>query len=852
MRCLVQGAVMIELRVLGALRLTAPNRDDVANLTRQARRAALLAYLAAATPRGSHRRDKLLALFWPELDQARARAALNQAVYVLRATLGEEAIVPRGDGALGLTDVVWCDAVAFEAALDAGNVGDALALYRGDLLDGFFISGAPEFEHWLDGERARLRERASEAAWALAETRAAAGDVVDAERWARRAADLVPADEARVRRLMTFLLGLGDRAAAVRAYEVFVARLRQEYELEPSAETEALAASLRREEQHAAAPHALTPVSSPIATVQARPGHRRRLGWVAASVAVVAALAAGGWVALHSREWPPRTVVRFTLEFPSGQQVATGIGGTTIALSPDGSELVYLGRGPQGNQLFLRPLDRVEALPIPHTRGAYLPFYSPDGTWVGFVMANTIRKVPAAGGPAITVCQVELNVTGASWGPNDVIVFSTARGLWRVPASGGQPRVLAAADTARGERYRWPDVLPNGRAAVFTRTDETGFHLAAVSSETGAVVPLGLDGTSPRFVAPGYLIFGRPDGALLAAAFDQHALRITGPAFPIAEGVLVSKLGTSRDGALAYVAAPRADRSLVLVNRDGRAETLPLSPQRFTNARFSPDGRRIATDLSPPGMDQPDIWVLDRVAGTFRRLTFDSGSYAPVWSPDGSRLAFASKPGGRPFGSAIRWISSDGAGPPETLLPFNSQFPAAFTPDGRLLVEINDPVTAYDVWIVSPHGPRGREPYLRGPSEEHSPAPSPDGQWLAYVSDESGRDEVYVRAFPTPGAPVLVSSAGGREPRWAPSGREVFYRSEKGMVAVAVNTAPSFRVGRAQVLFDDKRYLAHPYGTAYDVDPAGRFLMIQGGTEGPQVVVALNWLAQLRGPLATR
>ena len=852
MRRLVQGAVMIELRVLGALRLTAPNRDDVANLTRQARRAALLAYLAAATPRGSHRRDKLLALFWPELDQARARGALNQAVYVLRATLGEEAIVPRGDGALGLTDVVWCDAVAFEAALDAGNVGDALALYRGDLLDGFFISGAPEFEHWLDGERARLRERASEAAWALAETRAAAGDVVDAERWAKRAADLVPADEARVRRLMTFLLGLGDRAAAVRAYEVFVARLRQEYELEPSAETEALAASLRREEQHAAAPHALTPVSSPIATVQARPGHRRRLGWVAASVAVVAALAAGGWVALHSREWPPRTVVRFTLEFPSGQQVATGIGGTTIALSPDGSELVYLGRGPQGNQLFLRPLDRVEALPIPHTRGAYLPFYSPDGTWVGFVMANTIRKVPAAGGPAITVCQVELNVTGASWGPNDVIVFSTARGLWRVPASGGQPRVLAAADTARGERYRWPDVLPNGRAAVFTRTDETGFHLAAVSSETGAVVPLGLDGTSPRFVAPGYLIFGRPDGALLAAAFDQHALRITGPAFPIAEGVLVSKLGTSRDGALAYVAAPRADRSLVLVNRDGRAETLPLSPQRFTNARFSPDGRRIATDLSPPGMDQPDIWVLDRVAGTFRRLTFDSGSYAPVWSPDGSRLAFASKPGGRPFGSAIRWISSDGAGPPETLLPFNSQFPAAFTPDGRLLVEINDPVTAYDVWIVSPHGPRGREPYLRGPSEEHSPAPSPDGQWLAYVSDESGRDEVYVRAFPTPGAPVLVSSAGGREPRWAPSGREVFYRSEKGMVAVAVNTAPSFRVGRAQVLFDDKRYLAHPYGTAYDVDPAGRFLMIQGGTEGPQVVVALNWLAQLRGPLATR
>ena len=210
---------MIELRVLGTLQLTSPDRREAGSLVHQAKRAALLAYLAAAAPRGSHRRDTLLALFWPELDQARARAALNQTVYVLREALGEDALGPRGDGALGVSDAVWCDATAFEAALDAGNPAEALALYRGDLLEGFFISEAPEFERWLDGERERLRRRASEGAWNLAEARAVAGDEFEAQRWARQAADWFPADEAGARRLMTFLHALGDRAAAIRAYE---------------------------------------------------------------------------------------------------------------------------------------------------------------------------------------------------------------------------------------------------------------------------------------------------------------------------------------------------------------------------------------------------------------------------------------------------------------------------------------------------------------------------------------------------------------------------------------------------------------------------------------------------------
>ena len=844
---------MIELRVLGALQINGSGGREVEPLAHQAKRAALLAYLAAATPRGLHRRDKLLALFWPELDQARARAALNQAVYVLRATLGEDALLPHGDGALGLGDGVWCDAVAFEAALDAGRPAEALKLYRGDLLEGFFISGAPEFEHWLDGERERLRLRASEGAWALAEAAAAAGDPFEAARWARWAAERRPADEMVIRRLMTFLHGLGDRAAATRAYQDLVDRLAQEYELQPSAETEALAASIRQEDRTPGR-RWVGPASTP-PTAALLPGKKRSLGWAVASVALVTVLAAGAVFWFGGREPSRDALVRFTLEFPRGQGMAD-VAGPTIALSPDGSYLAYVGSGPQGTQLFLRSMDQVGARPIEHTRGALMPFFSPDGAWLGFVIEDGIRKVPLAGGPAITVCNVTTNVVGASWGGgrNDVIVFATPAGLWQVPAGGGVARILALSDTARGVRYRWPDVLPSGRGAAFTQVDDSGFHLAAVSLETGAVQSLDLQGTSPRFVAPGYLLFARTDGALLAAAFDQEAMRITGPAIPIADGVLVgsagpAKLGASREGVLAYVPWASAERTLELVDRTGHADTVPVPRQAFNAVRFSPDGRRVATSVLPPDADRPDIWEVNLAASTFRRVTFDSGSVSPVWSADGRRIAFAYKPGGRPFGYAVRWISTDGSDSAETLLPFAfGQFPVAFTPDGRALVlQIRHPGSGFDIWTLPMHGERTLRPYLRGPSDEHSPAVSPDGRWLAYVSNESGRDEVYVRPFPGSGTPILLSSGGGREPRWAASGREIFYRAERGMVAAAVTTSPSFRVGRRIALFDDKPYLAHLYGPAYDVHPDGRrFLMIRRGLESPEVVVVLNWSARRR------
>ena len=304
----------VELRVLGSLRLTATDGRDLESLIRQPKRTALLAYLAAAVPRGYQRRDTLLALFWPELDETRARAALNQALYVLRNALGEQAIRTRGDNEVALDGgVVWCDAGAFETALNAGRPTDALQHYGGDLLEGFFVAGAPGFERWTSAERARLRQRASEGAWAVADGLAAQGDAVDATRWARKAADLMPADEAVARRLMTFLHRLGDRAAALRAYEAFAWQLSKEYELEPSAETQDLAAAIRQDDAPAriarARPEPAAP--PPIQTPPATRRIRRRLTTV--GVVVLAGLAAlGVWLrsaAEGAADALPRVVV---------------------------------------------------------------------------------------------------------------------------------------------------------------------------------------------------------------------------------------------------------------------------------------------------------------------------------------------------------------------------------------------------------------------------------------------------------------------------------------------------------------------------------------------------------------
>jgi len=306
---------MVELRILGPLEIGAADGRDVAILARQPKRVALLAYLAS-TPRRMHRRETLLALFWPESDDSHARQALNQTLHMLRRSLGDHAIVTRGDDEVGVnSEAVWCDVPAFESALEARRPAEALTLYRGAFLEGFFPGAGLEFERWIDRERDRLRERASEGAWAMADAAAAEGDQVQAERWARRAVALLPADEAVVRRLMNFLAALGDRAAALRAYEAFAWRLGEDHELRPSPETDALALAIRNQASGTRGQNGLerpsdpTMVDQPGATTASarqitdqppRPAARRRF-FVAVAIAAVATTLGLGY---HLRNQP--------------------------------------------------------------------------------------------------------------------------------------------------------------------------------------------------------------------------------------------------------------------------------------------------------------------------------------------------------------------------------------------------------------------------------------------------------------------------------------------------------------------------------------------------------------------
>ena len=839
----------IDLRVFGSLQLTATDGRDLESLLRQPKRTALLAYLAAAVPRGFHRRDTLLALFWPELDDSRARGALNQALYILRNALGDQGILTRGDAEIALsTEVVRCDAAAFESALDAGRPADALALYGGDFLAGFFVPDAPEFERWVSRERERFRHRAAEGAWALAELKATEGDAVQGARWARRAADLLPADEGVIRRLMLFLDRIGDRAAALRAYEAFAWRLNAEYELEPSAETQALAVTLREQGRRPAEVRFINGFSSSSASILVSARRRPSLGWAAAAaLLMVAALTTGFWASQRVADAVPRSVIRESLDLPGGKVIAGGVPGATFAFTPDGTRLAYLAEGEAGPQIAIRALDELTISPVQHTRGAYLPFFSANGDWLGFVAGGRIRKVPVGGGPAIEIANPAATVFGATWSPDDVIVFATSVALWSVPAGGGDARILAAADSATGTHYRWPAALPGGEAVVITIVDRSGFHLAAVSLGTGTIKRLGTQGTSPYFVAPGTLVFARHDGALLAVPFDEKGLSITGPAVPIAGGVAVgthgaAKIAVSTSGRLAYLPRRVTQRRLVFVNhRDGTIDSVPAPRQGYHTLSVSGDGRRIAAVVNDAG--QSTLWVTDLERGTTSPVTLDSSTIAPVWMADGRRIVFATSSNGREPGMAVRSLPVDGEGSVETLLGVeHGQLPLSITPDGRTLVfQRTHPDTQRDIWLMSLDG-GARRVFLATRSNEFAATVSPDGTRMAYVSDETGRNEIHVSAYPDRGPASRVSLAGGQEPRWGPGTNELSYRTDSGMVTAVVGAAPRLTVSGRRVLFDDRRFLEISGGAGYDIHPDGdRFVMIEREPETQALIMVVDW-----------
>jgi serine/threonine-protein kinase len=514
--------------------------------------------------------------------------------------------------------------------------------------------------------------------------------------------------------------------------------------------------------------------------------------------------------------------------------------------------LAYVGRRGSTQQLYTRAVSELDVTPIPGTEGAVSPFFSPDGNWVGFGADDELRKVPVAGGRPQTVCAAR-GLLGASWGSTNSIVFASAgaSGLRQVSADGGLPVALTVLRAGRGEIVqRTPQILPGAKAVLFSEVGGTTAaegQIVVQSLESGARKALG-PGDHPRYVSSGHLIFTH-GATLQAAPFDLERQEMTGKAVPVLDGIVrtpAAQFSVSDTGSFVY--APGGNQltghALVWIDRDGKEEPLPTPLRSFSKPRLSPDGRQLAVVV-----DNRQIWSYDFSRGILAPLTAaDAQTNFPVWTPDGSRLAFSSSQDGAP---SMFLMPADGSGSAERLTTsVLFQDPASFSPDGQLLVFVElDPANAQDIWVLPMDPPRKPRPLLTTRYVEGGPVLSPDGQWLALVSNESGDNEVYVRPFSGSRRKTRISSDGGQEIAWAPDGRELFYRSGDRMMAVDIVTQPTLRPGKARLVFERAFAKGGPWRN-YDVSLDGRrFLMLKPTKEDvplSQLNVVLNWFEELK------
>jgi serine/threonine-protein kinase len=447
-----------------------------------------------------------------------------------------------------------------------------------------------------------------------------------------------------------------------------------------------------------------------------------------------------------------------------------------------------------------------------------------------------------------------------------MIVFSpnATGGLLSVSSAGGPVDTLTriGTDTTNGQSHRLPEFLPGGKTIIFTELIGAGVRVAALDLASHRIINLVDQAMDAHYAPTGHLVYGTPAGALVAVPFDAGRVRVTGSPVSLLEGLLVkvnagvAEFALSSNGRLVYIAGLQAPRSLVLVDARG-VERVIGEMISLSSPRFSPDGKRIALN-SVEGRTN-DIRVLDIERKTLSRLTFDGLNLYPEWTPDGRRIAFYTTRTGTQ-GIDIYWAAADGSGEARPLFAVpGSQLEVQFAPDGKTMAirqTVPGSTTKRDIWIANVDSPQVAHPYLNSPFDERSMVLSPDGHWMAYVSDESGRDEVYVRSFPEPSGRWQISVNGAIEPRWAHSGRALYYRSGDSLVSVAITTHPAFVVGQRSLVFNRPYFLGDTQHAHWDIAPGDKeFVFIKQGMETPSLVVALNWFEELKrrsagGPVA--
>jgi serine/threonine-protein kinase len=572
--------------------------------------------------------------------------------------------------------------------------------------------------------------------------------------------------------------------------------------------------------------------------------------------------AVGGYVVWALRPEPTQTPVRLSVALPEGQQF-TNTGRRLLAISPNGTRIAYAAN----NQIFMRAIDELEPVPVPGTSGEGTasgrnPFFSPDGLWLGFWQGGELKKVSVSGGNPVTLCKVG-QPWGARWESDNTILFGQdfkqTIGIFSVSEDGGIPEQLVKA--VEGGAVHGPQMLPGGRAVLFTQTvrggpwDQAQIAVESLDTHTRKVVVNG--GTDARYLSTGHIVYV-VEGSLFAVRFDVDSLETRGTPVLLIDGIPpappnlsgAAHYDVAANGSLIYAVGvgTTAKRELVWVDRSGKEEPLGAPPRAYVYPRISPDGTRVALDVRD---EMRDIWIWDLTRKMLTRLTDDPDlTRGPVWL-DERRLVFTVTKEGQP-GSSIRIQPADGSTDSQSLLDDakTGWRATSASPDGMsLLVTQNYP--PLDIGFFTIGGTPGITMLLNAPFSEHNGEFSPDGKWLAFQSDDTGRNEIYVRPFPNvSGSRFPISTNGGTRPAWSRDGREIFYVVPGALVAVSVETTPVFTPGLPRVLFKGD-YLTPQAGRTFDATrDSKRFLMIKAAqVNAPaqaSIIVVQNWLEELK------
>jgi eukaryotic-like serine/threonine-protein kinase len=625
--------------------------------------------------------------------------------------------------------------------------------------------------------------------------------------------------------------------------------------------------------------------ASPVVAAPARSaaaGWRQTLPWVIAG-AVIGTLA--GWVIPRGAGSAP-PVTHLQMNVVPADQLVGSIASvrparTAMALSPDGRLAVFAATRGNVSQLYARALDQPSATPIPGTEGGFGPFFSPDGAWIGFWADDKIKKVPTAGGSPATIADAPAGgAWGASWAEDGTIYLAGRAGIVKVSPAGGTPATVTTPDASKGERDLLPHALP-ASALLFTTVPSRDWdksNVVLLSLDTGERRVLIPGGTDARYVSTGHVVYMKR-GTLMAVPFDLRSRQLSGTPVTLIEGVMhavnapsgadetgAGQFTVSASGSLLYLPggiSPSLESSWKWVDRSGTAHPLTAAPPGpYLFPRLSPDGQKIAVNVRRVASRTSDLWVYDVLRGAPTRLTFEGVNSWPLWSPDGKRLVYGGSTGGV---ANLYTINADGSGKPERLATSDQpQIPSSWAATTNVLAFLQRPregVTG--IWILpmgdpEPGGPQEglaeRQPRLLIESRFNLTHPefSPDGRWLAYVSNESGAPEVYVQPFPGPGEKIRISTAGGSEPIWSANGRELLFRLPGQVFSAAISSVSPFRADTPRLVFETRpgEYDSTSPIRSWNAGADGkRFLMARFESNDKPITtmhVVLNWTEQLK------